>query len=261
MSETLSGRAAMLEISNDLSVRKPGNDILSIGLYLEGCNLDCVYCRDKKRRRTPEKHTVEDIIAWISRTKQHYRTNETKCVIAIQGGEPLLQPEVVELVKHIPKDEYLVVIRSNGTLLTNDYAKKLYKSGLDNFEITLHTEESYETLGIIEETLPAKKIIINYILQQDYKEQMNNIISDINKYDMIDRKYILRFKSFLPLQGKIAKFSDADVEYIKNKLDAVGFHRYLCLLTMQGNKRLRFHHAYYDGKHTYRDFNKSAEDQ
>ena len=102
------------------------------------CNLRCTYCMP------------EEGVDWISKTK-HLNLDELERVIAIlceegieeirlTGGEPLLHPEVVEIVQMINKlpTNPEISMTTNATRL-NVLADKLKAAGLKRINISLDT--------------------------------------------------------------------------------------------------------------------------
>jgi len=67
--------------------------------------------------------------------------------LMLQGfGEPLLNKDLVKMIKYSSKKGYIVETTTNGTLITNSVAEKIVNSGLDSITFSLDgaTKESYE---------------------------------------------------------------------------------------------------------------------
>lgn len=99
------------------------------------CNLNCMHCGSKC---TSNNNTYLDY-SIIDKTLQSVaRTyNPQNIMICITGGEPLLHPEVFRVVNRAKELEFAVGITSNGTLISEDNAKKLAIAGLDTIAISL----------------------------------------------------------------------------------------------------------------------------
>lgn len=96
------------------------------------CNLECPGCF---RRNNFEGHRPLDVI------KQEILQciEMTNCSrISISGGEPLLYPYIVDVVKFISSHHIRSVILSNGDFLTHELATKLRDAGL--FQFFLHVD-------------------------------------------------------------------------------------------------------------------------
>lgn len=58
-------------------------------------------------------------------------------VITISGGEPLLHPELDEIIRHIRSHGLIATLITNGYLLTPDRIKRLNRPGLDHLQISI----------------------------------------------------------------------------------------------------------------------------
>ncbi len=69
-------------------------------------------------------------------------------LVSLSGGEPFLFPEIADLVKLLVKEGVEVNIITNGSMLTQDVAKKLIKARTSVFEISLpaHTPELHRAI-------------------------------------------------------------------------------------------------------------------
>jgi hypothetical protein len=87
------------------------------------CDLSCPACyRFSLKGHVP----VDEIKSDILKLKQRLNCD----CIAIAGGEPLLYPDLVEVVDYITKNDLKSRILTNGQSLTWDLAKDLKKAGL-----------------------------------------------------------------------------------------------------------------------------------
>lgn len=64
--------------------------------------------------------------------------------VGFTGGEPLMYPHLKEAIHAVLPEKMLILVNTNGTLLTRSKAKDLYKSGVDIIQISLDS-------GIMEE--------------------------------------------------------------------------------------------------------------
>jgi len=90
------------------------------------CQANCIHCSAAKHKRAHEPEmTTQD---W----KRVVRESEQLGAVTIifTGGEPLLRPDIFELIDWVDKDEAVVGIFSNGLLLNDDNVKKLVDAGL-----------------------------------------------------------------------------------------------------------------------------------
>jgi MoaA/NifB/PqqE/SkfB family radical SAM enzyme len=94
------------------------------------CNLSCKYCNEYDKVSKPVqietmKHRI-DLLAKLG-------TN----IVTISGGEPLLHPELDELIRHMRKYPIIAGMITNGYLLTADRIKRLNDAGLDHLQISI----------------------------------------------------------------------------------------------------------------------------
>lgn len=112
---------------------KRGFDDKPIACHLyvtDNCNLDCFYCTEYDNSvRHP---SFEDLAKWIRKIR------ELGCVrIGLQGGEPLLHPQVVEIVRYCKKLGLKTTMSSNGFRLTRELIQGLEDAGLDALQISV----------------------------------------------------------------------------------------------------------------------------
>jgi len=58
-------------------------------------------------------------------------------LVIFTGGEPTLHPELPELIDHVDKDKAMVMIFTNGQLLTQKYVEELAKAGLSTMNVSI----------------------------------------------------------------------------------------------------------------------------
>ena len=78
-----------------------------IFIRLAGCNLTCNYCDTAYSREPGRDYCLDEILREIGK-------HDCK-LVEITGGEPLLQQEVLELMEHLEKHNYTVLLETNGT--------------------------------------------------------------------------------------------------------------------------------------------------
>jgi MoaA/NifB/PqqE/SkfB family radical SAM enzyme len=101
-------------------------------LYVtERCNLDCHYCNEYDNS-VPHPPTA-DLKRWMDKIR-----GLGVARLGFQGGEPLLHPDIAELVRYAKSlGFYKLSMSSNGFLLTRDLLRDLEEAGLDSFHISV----------------------------------------------------------------------------------------------------------------------------
>lgn len=103
------------------------------------CNL---YCEGCYRENDPQGHRpLEDVIRELESVRTMRRTDG----ISIAGGEPLIYPHIVELVRYVASQGWKPIINSNGQALTPSLVRDLTKAGLVGF--TMHVDSHQKRPG------------------------------------------------------------------------------------------------------------------
>ncbi len=118
------------------------------------CNLSCGYCTEFDNYSSPVPlELLKERIDAIHRL----RVVNT----SLLGGEPLMHPNIVEIVKYCNRKNQ-VSITTNGFLLTEKLVKKLNEAGLSNLQISIDVLETDST-GYIQKSfqqlLPKLEIL------------------------------------------------------------------------------------------------------
>ena len=101
------------------------------------CNLKCEQCHASSGKPLPDELTTEegkrllDGIAAIGEFR----------MLALGGGEPLLRPDIFELVAYARKLGLEISIATNGTLLTCEMAREFKKMGVANIAVGLNASD------------------------------------------------------------------------------------------------------------------------
>ena len=151
------------------------------------CNLRCIYCMDEKDNtflKNDDKLTDDEI----------YRTGKESSELGIKkvritGGEPLVRPNLVNLLSKINSIQGIeeIYLTTNGILLT-DMIDELAINGLKGVNISLDSlkEERFNKLtrlGKLNKVLES----IDKAIALGIKVKLNTVIVDhINKDEIID---------------------------------------------------------------------------
>jgi MoaA/NifB/PqqE/SkfB family radical SAM enzyme len=94
------------------------------------CNLSCTYCNEYDDYSKPVP--VETMIARINRL-----ADLGTSILTISGGEPLLHPDLDQLISAMRSRGVLAGMITNGYLLTPERVKRLNSAGLDHMQISI----------------------------------------------------------------------------------------------------------------------------
>jgi cyclic pyranopterin phosphate synthase len=105
------------------------------------CNLSCIYCH-KEGEKSPKDQLSAGDIAEILRVAAKFEIRSVK----FTGGEPLLRPDLVQIVQSVPASMESS-LTTNGTLLA-DLARDLKTSGLKRVNVSIDSlnPETYKKI-------------------------------------------------------------------------------------------------------------------
>jgi len=99
------------------------------------CNIHCEGCY---RQRMTGHKTLEEIKTEIAFFKQ-WRNPDN---VSIAGGEPLIHPQIVEIVAHIAQNGLKPIILTNAVTLTPELLRELKKAGLAGFTVHIDSHQN-----------------------------------------------------------------------------------------------------------------------
>lgn len=110
-----------------LSTKHP---VLAHIIPMRRCNLDCGYCNEYDDVSKPvpleEMKRRLDILAEIGTS-----------IITISGGEPLMHPELEEVIRHARRCGMIAGMITNGFLLSRERIERLNAAGLEHLQISI----------------------------------------------------------------------------------------------------------------------------
>ncbi len=114
------------------------------------CNLACSYCNEYDSVSKPVP--TEEMLRRVDRLADLGTT-----IITISGGEPLLHPELEEIIRRIRSRGLLAGLITNGYLLTAKRILSLNDAGLDHLQISIDNvmpdESSKKSLKVLDQKL------------------------------------------------------------------------------------------------------------
>ncbi len=124
--------------------------ILAHIIPIRRCNLACTYCNEYDDFSKPVpteamKRRIDDLARLGT------------SIITFSGGEPLLHPELDDLIAHIRSYPVIAAIITNGYLLTAERIQRLNHAGLDHLQISIDNvmpdEVSKKSLKVLDKKL------------------------------------------------------------------------------------------------------------
>ncbi|MGN0162621.1 MAG: radical SAM protein [Candidatus Ornithomonoglobus sp.] len=126
-------------------IKKPPLRNLFLELTLR-CNEHCIHCGSRCGEFS--NHTelsLEQYKKILDDVKQDFDISQIK--LDITGGEPLLHKDFFEIMDYANRLGYIWGMTSNGTMINDDVAKKLYKCGMRTISISIDgLEDTHDRL-------------------------------------------------------------------------------------------------------------------
>ncbi|MGC8497380.1 MAG: 7-carboxy-7-deazaguanine synthase QueE [Thermoplasmata archaeon] len=161
-----------------------------------GCNLRCEWCDTKYAFFEGSQMNVEEVMTEIKKYKARW--------VCITGGEPLLQEDVYALIYQLLKEEYNILIQTNGSISLIDVPcedtifinmdiktpsskmqDKLLDSNLeilgkkDSIKFVIADEEDYKYMRrFLKEHEIESEVILQPEGNKNYKELVEKVLKD-----------------------------------------------------------------------------------
>jgi MoaA/NifB/PqqE/SkfB family radical SAM enzyme len=112
------------------AMASPRHPILAHLIPTRRCNLSCAYCNEYDDHSQPI--STGELLRRVDRLASLGTT-----ILTLSGGEPLLHPELDQVIGHIRSRGMIATLITNGYLLTPERIQQLNKAGLDHMEISI----------------------------------------------------------------------------------------------------------------------------
>ncbi|MCU1337872.1 MAG: Fe-S protein radical family [Bryobacterales bacterium] len=110
-----------------ISTRHP---IMAHIIPIRRCNLSCTYCNEYDDFSKPVDTAI--MVSRINRL-----ADLGTGIVTLSGGEPLLHPELDDIIRAMRRRGVLAGMITNGYLLTPDRVQRLNQAGLDHLQISI----------------------------------------------------------------------------------------------------------------------------
>jgi MoaA/NifB/PqqE/SkfB family radical SAM enzyme len=132
------------------ALHSPRHPIVVHIVPIRRCNLSCTYCNEFDDFSQPVP-----IATMLRRVDRLIELGTT--VITISGGEPMLHPELDQIIQHIRNRGSMATLITNGYLLTPERIRLLNRAGLDHLQISIDNavpdEVSKKSLKVLDKKL------------------------------------------------------------------------------------------------------------
>jgi len=132
------------------SLRFQYQPVVAHVIPIRRCNLACAYCNEYDDRSKPVPTTDVfrriDLLAALGTG-----------IITLSGGEPLLHPDVDEIIRRIRGHGLIATVITNGYLLSRRRIERLNRAGLDHLQISIDNvvpdDVSMKSLKVLDQKL------------------------------------------------------------------------------------------------------------
>lgn len=132
------------------ALRSPRHPVFAHAVVIRRCNLACTYCSEFDTTSKPVP--TEEMLARVDRLAALGTT-----AVTFTGGETLLHPDLEKIIARARHHGMLVIMITNGYLLSIDRIKALNRSGLDRMQISIDNIEpdkvSMKSLRVLDQKL------------------------------------------------------------------------------------------------------------
>ncbi|HZM93711.1 MAG TPA: radical SAM protein [Vicinamibacterales bacterium] len=112
------------------SLKYPYRPVAAHLIPIRRCNLSCTYCNEYDDHSPPVP--TRDVFRRIDRL-----ADLGTGIITLSGGEPLLHPDLDDIVRRIRSHGVIATLITNGYLLSRDRIGRLNRAGLDHLQISI----------------------------------------------------------------------------------------------------------------------------
>lgn len=142
------------------------------------CNLACKHCRAEAHPDPYEGElSTEEGIALLDAISQ-----TGKPIVIFTGGDPMMRPDVYDLVAHAKSLGLTCAFSPNGTLITPENAQKLRECGVDRCSISIDGPDagSHDAFRGVNGAFAASMRGIGYLREAGVPFQINTTVTKDN---------------------------------------------------------------------------------
>lgn len=217
----------------------PGKIVSTV--FFQGCNFRCPFCHNPDLvlpdRFTDERISPDAIISHLVENRMYLDG------ICITGGEPTLSHELIEFLRKVKKENFLIKLDTNGT--NPEILKKIISERLVDY-IAMDIKGPFDKYGLIvgmDVEIPHLKESIDMIKESKITYEFRttvipalhshlDVIETVRQLNGCDRFTIQQFRPEKTLDESFSKeqsFSRTELEEIRKEILAKGYAKE-CLL-------------------------------
>ncbi len=189
------------------------------------CNARCVFCSQENKLKNGKSLNLkyEEIIKLINKAK---RENYNR--IGFSGGEPMLRPDILQIVRYAKKTGFdYIRIQTNGLLLNNQKKVNfLVSSGVNFIKLSIHSHKSEVNDYLMgqKKSLDRTLKAIDFINRAEARLSLSLVINKLNYKSLysyvrffVEKKEISEFVFIFPLYtaNMLKNIKELSVDYEK----------------------------------------------
>jgi MoaA/NifB/PqqE/SkfB family radical SAM enzyme len=149
------------------SVVDRGHPILAQIVPMRRCNLACTYCNEYDKTSTPVP--LVEVLRWLDKLSA-LRTE----VVTLSGGEPMLHPDIDDIIRGIRERKMIAGVITNGYFLQPERIDRLNAAGLQYLQVSIDNVEpdevSKKSLRLLEPKL------VNLAERAKFQVNINSVV-------------------------------------------------------------------------------------
>lgn len=153
-------------------------------LITHRCNLRCKFCNYWQRPIIKEKELSVKEFSEASKKLAKLGVR----VVNLGGGEPFMREDLPEIISELSKN-HIVIINTNGTMVTEENAVKIFRAGTDivNVSIDFFQKEKhdyYRGKGVYEKAVKSLEILKESRSKKSQKIAIQTILTSENMQEL-----------------------------------------------------------------------------
>ncbi|MDD3803533.1 MAG: radical SAM protein [bacterium] len=192
--------------------------LFSIQLELTSkCNERCVHCYIPHALKL-DTLPLDTILKVLDEAKEMGLLH-----VILSGGEPLLHPNIKEIIEHCRKNDFVINILTNATLITDDLIKIFKKNNLDFVQVSVYSmgEEEHDSITQVKGSFKKTVENIGKMIENDIPIQIS---CPILKQNYKSYKNVLKWAENLKVNANtdfiIAAQTDLSKDNLRNRISS-----------------------------------------
>ena len=205
----------------------PDRPLMAHVVVTRRCNLSCGYCTEYDKVSPPVP------LAELKLRVDHLAALGT-VFITLTGGETLLHPEIVELVRYIRQRKMIAALNTNGYLLTRERIVELGRAGLYAMQISVDNVTPNE---ISKKSLkPLRPKLLLLAQHATFRVRVNTVLGAAPPEECLE---VARFVTALGLEAKCSFARDPQGQLLPVDERGREIYDQICAMSRHGTSVLR----------------------